>query len=59
MIVKILKRKDDDFKRIVGHEYKVLKETEDGKGYYIILGLYGCCRVEKDEIEIIGGEARR
>ena len=52
MIVKVIKRTDTEFKWIVGNTFKVLKETDDNKGFYIVLP-FGCCRVEKEEVEII------
>lgn len=51
MFAYITKRNDEDFKWIVGHTLKIIKETEDGKGYYVRLGI-GACRVEKEEVEV-------
>lgn len=52
MKVKILSRKDMFFRWIIGKVFNVYQETEDGKGYYIELPI-GCCRVEKDECEVL------
>lgn len=48
--MKVTVKRANDFKWIVGHTFNVLKETEDNKGYYIILPV-GCCRIEKDDVE--------
>ena len=52
MMVKVIKRSTRDFEWIVGHTFRVNSETEDGKGYYINLSV-GCCRVEKEDVEVM------
>ena len=52
MKIKVVKRRDMFFRWIVGHTFNVLEETPDKKGYLIELPI-GCCRVEKEECEVV------